>query len=73
MNAAMVAGTDPQDARVRPLAERWRQLVREFTGGDPNMERKVRAAFVAEPRFMRRKGPSPDLFTYANRAIRSLD
>lgn len=72
MNAEMVAGTDPGHERVRPLAVRWRELVREFTGGDPNIERKVRAAFIAEPRLMRRNGLQPELFAYVNRAISGI-
>jgi len=68
----MKAGTDPTHERMRPLALRWRALVREFTGGNPNIERKVRASFVAEPRLMQRAGLDPELFAYVNRAIREL-
>src|SRR3954470_2903675 len=28
------AGTAPEDDRLRPLAERWRELIQAFTGGD---------------------------------------
>jgi len=73
VRAEMQAGTDAADERMRPLATRWRELVREFTGGNPNIERKVRAAFVDEPKLMQRSGLDPQLFAYANAAIRALD
>jgi len=73
VRAEMLAGTDPANDQMRPLASRWRELVREFTGGNPNIERKVRAAYVAEPRLMQRAGLDPQLFAYINTAIRALD
>lgn len=68
----MLHGTDPADERVRALASRWRELVREFTGGNPKIERKVRASFIAEPERMIRAGLDSELFAYINRAMRSL-
>lgn len=41
VRAEMEAGTDPADERVRRLAKRWMELVNEFTGGDPGIERSV--------------------------------
>jgi DNA-binding transcriptional MerR regulator len=73
VRAEMLAGTDPANDQMRPLASRWRELVREFTGGNPNIERKMRAAYVAEPRLMQRVGLEPQLFAYINTAIRALD
>ena len=37
----MEAGTDPSNERVQALARRWMELVREFTGGDPGIERSL--------------------------------
>jgi DNA-binding transcriptional MerR regulator len=68
----MLEGTEPTDPRIRPLATRWRDLVREFTGGNPNIERKVRASFVADPKLMERTGLDPAIFSYINSAIRAL-
>jgi DNA-binding transcriptional MerR regulator len=73
VRAEMLAGTDPANERLRPLASRWRELVREFTGGNPNIERKVRAAYVTEPRLMQRAGLDPQLCSYVDTAIRALD
>jgi DNA-binding transcriptional MerR regulator len=41
VRAEMEAGTDPADERVRRLASRWMELVGEFTGGDPGIERSL--------------------------------
>jgi DNA-binding transcriptional MerR regulator len=73
MRAAMLRGDDPASADVARLAGRWRELVREFTGGNPEIARKVRAGYVNDPDRMKRAGLDPALFAYANRAIRALD
>lgn len=73
VRAEMLAGTDPANERLRPLASRWRELVREFTGGNPNIERKVRAAYVEEPGLMQRAGLDAQLCAYVDTAIRALD
>jgi DNA-binding transcriptional MerR regulator len=68
----MLEGTAPTDPKMRPLATRWRELVREFTGGNPTIERKVRASFVADPKLMERAGLDPAILAYVNAAIRAL-
>lgn len=37
VRAEMEKGTDPADPAVQALAVRWRELVAEFTGGDPGI------------------------------------
>jgi len=37
----MDRGTDPADERVQRLARRWTALVREFTGGNPGIEKSA--------------------------------
>jgi transposase len=69
----MLRGDDPASADVARLAGRWRELVREFTGGNPEIARKVRAGYLNDPDRMKRAGLDPALFAYANRAIRALD
>ena len=49
MRAAMLRGDDPASADVARLASRWRELVREFTGGNPEIARKVRAGYLNDP------------------------
>jgi DNA-binding transcriptional MerR regulator len=68
----MAEGTDPASERMRPLVARWRALVHEFTGGNPSIEQKLRASFVAEPKLMQRSGLDPEIFAYVNQAIRAL-
>jgi DNA-binding transcriptional MerR regulator len=72
MRAAMLSGADPTSDEVGQIARRWRELVREFTGGNPEIARKVRAGFVDDPARMKRAGLDPQLFAYANRAIEAL-
>lgn len=73
VRSEMQAGTSATSERMRPLATRWRELVREFTGGNPAIEQKVRSGFVNEPARMTRSGLDPELFAYVNAAIRALD
>ena len=41
LRTEMQAGTDPADPRLRPIAERGRELVAMFTGGDPGIKRSL--------------------------------
>ncbi len=41
LRAEMEAGTDPSNERVQALARRSMELVNEFTGGDPGIERSL--------------------------------
>ena len=41
VQAEMEKGTDPADERVQALARRWKELVEEFTGGDPGIAKSL--------------------------------
>jgi DNA-binding transcriptional MerR regulator len=41
VQAEMDRGTDPADERVQALARRWKELVEEFTGGDPGIAQSL--------------------------------
>jgi DNA-binding transcriptional MerR regulator len=41
VQAEMERGTDPADERVQALARRWKELVEEFTGGDPGISQSL--------------------------------
>ena len=41
VQAEMDKGTDPADERVQALARRWKELVEEFTGGDPGITQSL--------------------------------
>jgi DNA-binding transcriptional MerR regulator len=45
----MEKGTDPADERVQALARRWEELVNEFTGGNPEIERAVSKLYEENP------------------------
>ncbi len=72
VHAEMSVGTDPTSDVMRPLAQRWRELVLEFTGGNKHIEQKVRANFANNPELMERNGLDPAIFAYVNKAIRAL-
>jgi DNA-binding transcriptional MerR regulator len=42
IRAEMEQGTDPADARVQALAQRWRELLSWSTGGDPGIEQAMK-------------------------------
>lgn len=42
VRAEIVAGTDPATEKVQALATRWREKVRETTGGDPAFEKALK-------------------------------
>jgi len=70
MKAAMHLAKDPASEEVQALAQRWRALVREFTGGDAGIQKSLNTMFGAEPDAMRaRTGIDPDLVAYASKAI----
>ena len=48
VRAEMERGTDPGDERVQALARRWSGLVREFTGGNPGIERSLGSLYREE-------------------------
>lgn len=73
MQAAMQLGRDPASAEVQTLARRWRGLLREFTGGDPGIQRSLNTLYQQEPDTMQAKtGIDPRLMAYACSAIKLL-
>jgi len=70
----MAAGAEPHAAPVRDLARRWQALWREsLSGGDAPLERKLRAAFAAEPDLRLGVGVDDALLAYARAAIAALE
>lgn len=45
---AMDAGTDPADPQVQALAQRWKDLIAAFTGGDPGIEQSLSNMYKSE-------------------------
>jgi DNA-binding transcriptional MerR regulator len=69
MRAELERGTDPADARVQELARRWKALVEEFTGGDPEIRDSLQRMYGGEPQVRERAGIDPDLTEYVGRAM----
>jgi hypothetical protein len=42
-------GTDPSDPRVQELAQRWMSLVREFSGGNREIEKVLETSYKEDP------------------------
>jgi DNA-binding transcriptional MerR regulator len=72
VRAEMQAGTAPSSERVQTLATRWQELVREFTGGKPEIEKLAQSAVV--PQFPKRDpagGIDQEMMAYITEAQRS--
>jgi MerR family transcriptional regulator, thiopeptide resistance regulator len=67
------AGTDPADPRLRPLAEKWRELVQAFTGGDAGIGGSLNRMYAQEgPERASRGALSAETAQYAKRALDQL-
>lgn len=70
VRAEMEAGTDPADERVQRLARRWMGLVREFTGGDPGIQRSLNNMWSQEENIHGMEtGPMREIGEYISRAM----
>lgn len=69
----MEQGTDPHDPAVGKLAQRWMELVSEFTGGDKGIEQSLGNMYQQEqPSLQASFGdgvPTPDMFGYVQKAL----
>lgn len=67
VRAHMAAGTGPDDPDLQALARRWKALVDEFTGGDADLARRVRAMYDAEHatiNALQPNTPDPAMFAF---------
>lgn len=73
----MERGTDPASERVQELARRWTDLVRGFTGGNPEIEKSLRSLLANEgPAIAERYGdgmPDSAVGEYISRAMAAQD
>ena len=70
VRAEMEKGTDPADERVRLLAGRWMDLVNQFTGGDPGIERALGNMWRGEESIHGMEtGPMREMGGYISRAL----
>jgi DNA-binding transcriptional MerR regulator len=72
MREKMDQGDDPASPEVQSLANRWRELVNAFTGGNPEIAASLRQMFSSEPEMAAQQGLDPQLFQYVGRALQAL-
>lgn len=74
MRAAMEAGTDPADPSVQALSRRWKGLLEQFTGGDPETHASLQRMYSEQGVEKASQGTmDPDVMAYAARAQAALD
>jgi DNA-binding transcriptional MerR regulator len=68
VRAEMEKGTAPSDPRVQEMARRWRELVEQFTGGDPGTEKAVAQRYRDDGELRARTGLNGKIFGYVQQA-----
>jgi MerR family transcriptional regulator, thiopeptide resistance regulator len=70
VEAERVAGTDPGDARLKPLVDRWNALIDAFTGGDAGTRASLQRMYEEnDPQEVSRGAMNAETMAYAHRAI----
>jgi MerR family transcriptional regulator, thiopeptide resistance regulator len=69
VRAEMEKGTDPASETVQALARRWRELLSEFTGGDPGIQRSLNRMYEQEPSARERTGIDPAIREFIGKAM----
>ena len=66
----MINGTDPSNARVKELADRWYKLLEAFTGGDQSIKDKLTSEYYngKHKHMDRHSGPTPEMIEYISKA-----
>ncbi|HEX7286853.1 MAG TPA: MerR family transcriptional regulator [Candidatus Angelobacter sp.] len=59
IEAAIAAGEDPAGPKAQALARRWAELVRGFTGGDPEIQKGVNKLYADQGNWPRPSEPKP--------------
>jgi DNA-binding transcriptional MerR regulator len=70
MDAERLAGSDPADAKVQALADRWEGMIRQFTGGDPGITASLKRMYDEQGAPKASRGAmSPELSEYVQRVM----
>ena len=73
---AMDDNLDPTSPEILAIARRWRDLVNEFTGGDPAIKQAVMSMYEHEAEALKKQNfpmPTPAMFGYIGRALQKQD
>ena len=70
VRTAVEEGTPPESDRGRALAERWSNLIEEFTGGDAGVRDSLQKAYAAEPQSWEQFGIDPSMREWIGRAAK---
>ena len=66
--------TAPTDARLRPLAEQWRALIEQFTGGDPGIRNALTRMYREQsPELLSRGAVDGETMAYMRPAMQALE
>jgi DNA-binding transcriptional MerR regulator len=68
VRAEMEKGTAPSDPRVQAMARRWKELVNEFTGGNPAIAKALAQNYQQNPEARQRTGLDGKIFAYVQQA-----
>ncbi len=69
VSALRDAGAPAKDPRMVALAQQWRSLVQQFTGGDPAIATQLRKMYETEPAAQQQFGVRPELMAYVQEAL----
>lgn len=72
VRAAMEQNLPPESPEVAVLAQRWRELVELFTGGDPTIEQSTVRHYQEQPEKGLQMGIDANLWAYIGAAIKAL-
>lgn len=72
VRAEIEAGHQPTDPSVAPLARRWKELLDQFSGGDPGIMQSAAQMYQSEPGMMERSGLDPELMAFMGKAMAAL-
>jgi MerR family transcriptional regulator, thiopeptide resistance regulator len=68
--AEMEKGTDPSDPKVQALAKRWKELIEQFTGGNPQIAQALQKMYEQEDSMRQMAGVDPKLMEYVGKAMK---
>ena len=68
VRAEMEKGTAPSDPRVQAMARRWKELVNEFTGGNPAIAKALARNYQQNPEARQSTGLDGKIFAYVQQA-----